>query len=96
MTVSLTRKPGDIPCPSCGGHIVGVTDSRQAKIGRSRRRDCLECGHHWRTVEVSIAYLENLEAAEKALQSCTATLETALRTIWAIQSKGILPAGDSQ
>lgn len=39
-------------CPKCGGD-THISNSRERKDGTEvgRRRDCLSCGHHFRTVE---------------------------------------------
>ena len=43
-------------CPKCRGDLSVVIDSRDAKYGRRRRRECLRktCGYRWTTTEVTV------------------------------------------
>lgn len=78
-------------CPKCGSNQHSVTDSRDGGAqGVRRKRQCLACGHRWKTMEVSLGApvlrtTEELEALRaendrlKALLSrATSSLYTAL------------------
>jgi transcriptional repressor NrdR len=39
-------------CPKCGSFQDHIVDTRPKKpTERWRRRECLECGHRWNTIE---------------------------------------------
>ena len=38
-------------CPKCGADYDHVIQSRWKGEAKSRRRECLSCGHRWNTVE---------------------------------------------
>lgn len=78
-------------CPKCGSNQHSVTDSRDGGAQEVRRkRQCLACGHRWKTMEVPsgapvLRTTEELEAlrAENArlkalLSRATSSLYTAL------------------
>ena len=96
LSAVMRRKTveGDFLCPNCKGGLVAVIDSRQVEEGRRRRRGCGTCGHRWSTVEVSIDYLQHLQDAVNALETCRGTLTAALRSISAVQCKGLPPADE--
>ena len=41
-----------IQCPSCGGWISTVMDTRPSHLGPRRRRECVTCGSRYSTLEV--------------------------------------------
>ncbi len=41
-------------CPNCGSLQVKVVDSRRKEASISRRRECLDCGKRFSTIEVPI------------------------------------------
>jgi transcriptional regulator NrdR family protein len=70
-------------CSGCGGHNVGVIDSRTKNEQRIRRRKCRSCGHRWTTIEVDFAVgrtiakaTAQLLIAEKALLEVSKLLKT--------------------
>ena len=78
-------------CPECGSNQHSVTDSRDGGVQVVRRqRQCLACGHRWKTVEVSsgapvLRTTEELEALraennrlKARLSRATSSLYTAL------------------
>jgi transcriptional regulator NrdR family protein len=57
-----------LKCPSCGSYTTKVVDSRSTKIGRRRRRECLDCEFRFTTEEVPSSYIGDLERENKNLQ----------------------------
>ena len=41
----------NLDCPHCGASENRVYDSRANRFGIRRRRECLNCGHRWVTLE---------------------------------------------
>lgn len=46
-------------CPKCGGETC-VIDSRPSEDSVRRRRECLECGDRFNTMEIDADYYETL------------------------------------
>lgn len=40
-------------CPKCGSWNIMVKDSRAQSYGRTRRRECRDCGERYTTVEIT-------------------------------------------
>lgn len=60
-------------CPKCKSDQLHCVDSRPAPESVRRRRECLECGHRFSTIEIPEERLVTLEAMELAL-ACLAKL----------------------
>lgn len=48
-------------CPMCGGKTK-IYDSRPDEESVKRKRECLECGHRFLTVEIDVDLLERMES----------------------------------
>ncbi|MGK9450324.1 NrdR family transcriptional regulator [Acidithiobacillus caldus] len=54
-------------CPKCGSSKHRVIDSRQYDFGVRRRRECLECGERFSTVEIRKSEYASLQKKSKLL-----------------------------
>lgn len=55
-------------CPQCNGLQNKVYDSRHKENNLIwRRRECLDCGCRWTTIEVSLKYSEYIEGLETCI-----------------------------
>lgn len=52
-------------CPKCAGR-TRIYDCRPDEAGETkmRRRECLECGYRFKTVEIEINLLESLQGGK--------------------------------
>lgn len=63
-------------CPDCGSENWRVVDTRPTEKGRRRRKECLDCGNRWSTIEYAKG-----EDAIAELQKKVETLEGKLDTL---------------
>ncbi len=81
-------------CPTCGHPKSTVMDSREGPGELKRRRQCLECGFRWTTVEtlcpdsltpeqVTDLALTSLAAAAAVILKAQETIATRLAGTWA-------------
>lgn len=53
-------------CPECSGRSH-VKDTRSSPDGLRRRRECVECGHRWTTIEITHNTFRSARKAVKAM-----------------------------
>lgn len=56
-------------CPKCGHDVVSCIDSRPRNGTIYRRRKCMECGHRFSTLEISLDDMDRLKHKEALLRS---------------------------
>ena len=56
-------------CPMCDGETK-VTDSRPKVDSVNRRRECLECGFRFKTVEVDVDYFDFMKKRKDDINEC--------------------------
>lgn len=49
-------------CPKCGSWQLRIADSRPADFTVNRKRECLDCGHRFSTVEITLKEYEEVMA----------------------------------
>jgi transcriptional repressor NrdR len=60
-----------IPCPDCGDLRNKVADVRARKLDNAikRRRECLNCGRRWTTMEVTISEATAFMSKDRAVDA---------------------------
>ena len=83
-------------CPCCGSIQAKVIDSRFDTSGclRIRKKSCIDCGHHWRTVEILESDFECV--SELVLIRDISRLHNVANTLFEASNKFKKPISDAK
>ena len=62
-------------CPDCSSTVSSVLETRRYDHSNRRRRECLECGYRWTTMEIHSDEFIRLLKVEQKFQDARVALE---------------------